>query len=54
MIVIAVYAVTIFHPGLGFQNKFGEIFRADDGKEEISMSGAENAPYPHQQTVSIA
>jgi hypothetical protein len=49
MIVTAVYALIIFHPGVGFQNKFNEIkYQAvqevEGGKEDISLNGTEDAP----------
>ena len=53
MIAIAVYALIIFHPGFGFQNKFNEIkyeavHGAESGKEEVFLNGAEDAPYLRQ------
>ena len=49
MIVVAVYALIVFHPGVGFQNKFNDIkyqtvHGVESGKDEISLTGAEDAP----------
>jgi hypothetical protein len=50
MVAVAVWALIIFHPGFGFQNKFNEIkYRAvagvEGGRETISLTGGESVPY---------
>ena len=57
MIVIAVFALVIFHPGVGFQNKFGEIKYAVTevarGKEDISLIGTGEAAYTSTSAIEV-